>query len=273
MVKTLLFLLSAFACLGQAFTMKDTAFLGNAIPKATGVTTTPTNLVGFPSLAWYVASDFTTNATPLYISWPDRWTNGWALTNAGFADPVTNLVLRVPGGLNGKDYLLFPGTNAANCLISANYTSQQPHEIVMVMNATNARQFNVLFDGWNSATFDNKFYPFYDTSGMGLKIGGASAVFAGFMTSNKWQVVDVIFNGADSRVYTNNVLAGTVNPGTAGSSGLIISGAVTLTSDREFTGGIAEIACYGGGNPIPGTNTAARTALFNYLTNYYGLSP
>lgn len=249
------FLFSAL-CFGQ-FNFSDLAFQPKPVAAAAGGWGSPTNNTdGTIPLTWYVAGDYYTNT---YVYLPDRWTNGWHLTNSASSSAWPSYSA---SGFNGYPMIGFDGTS--DYLRSINYTSSQPHEVVMVClltNGANARWF----DSANS-TYRNHFYEEIGASKFSL-YSGSSFVDVSLKHVHQFAVISIIFNGASSTMFTNNVQALTVNPGTTAMSGMTLAAHNSLASFGAYS--LAEIITYSG--TIPGTNTTWRSNVWYYLKTKYAL--
>lgn len=247
------------AVLAQPFIIgTDSIF---APSQSASVPFSPTNIQGFPALTWYVASDYATNAGK--VSLPDRCSHGYNLTNLGGANTFPT---KTAGGLNGLDYISFDG--AGTYLKCVNYTSPQPHEVVMVMSFTNKNTFPQIFDGTTSVNEHSLLQ--FPLGTWDIRTGGGNTAAANII-SNKWMLIDVVFNGTASTIYTNGIAGVTVDAGTYPMSGLTLGVGYGLSGTTYSDYSCAELATYSG--LLPGTNATARSTLTSYFTNKYNIAP
>lgn len=216
---------------------------------------TPTNISGYPSLAWYcVSSNYTTNSGTLIMA--DLYTNHFDLTN----QETAKFPARTAAGVNGFDYANFIAANNTY-LKSVIYTSTQPTEVVMVMSMTNTGT-TLFLDSANTAARQ-----FVDLASQQLQFGAATTLsVANFHTTNKWAVFNFVYNGASSEAYTNNVLGVSGNAGSQSANGLTLGQrfGLTLPSSMSF----AEMSIYS-----TNLDTFSRSNLFYYFTNKYAIGP
>lgn len=215
----------------------------------------PTNLAGYPALAWYVGDDYTTNSSVATL--PDRWVNAWNLTNSA---STTTWPKGQSSGLNGHRVLGFDGFY----LRQPAYTSSQPHEIVMVMSITNRATTEIICSSMNSS-FEHR----VDHNAPNIQQLASGSVVSPITSdgglTNRWVVYDIVFNGASSTIYSNLVAGVTVNPGTFTESGFTVGELYNLTFPSRCA--IAEIATYG-----TNLSSGARSSLNTYLTNKYNIA-
>jgi hypothetical protein len=199
---------------------------------------------------WVYANDVSSSPVS---SWPDRTTNGINLSAATTERPAL-----ITSGLNGLNYIAFDGTQ--NRMKNTVYQQAQPNEIVFVAAFTNTGN-TFFFDCTNGSAAH-----YYGLIGNAYRISGGSQQDVGIFVTNKWMVLDVVFNDASSAIYTNNVSVGSISAlGTNPQSGIEIGTGIDV-----FFGNVAfaEILGY---KAVLGTT--ARLNLFNYLTNKYVLPP
>lgn len=255
-------LLSCLACLGQAFTMKDTAFLGNAIPPS-GTTTFPTNLPNAVSISWWKASDYYTNSGVPTL--PDSGPGGFTLTNlttAGTGTWPTN-----GGTLNGQTLLRF-GTAALNTryLCSDNYTSPQPHTVCLVVYIDDDGDISKFFFSSTNSGGQNSWVEAGGTASSPKKIRlNAGNPYDTWTDTNTWILSECLFNGAAaSRQWTNGVASAAAgNAGTESCGGFTLGAAYGKNAGAYFL--LGEVMTYS-----TALTPADRTALYNYVKNKYG---
>lgn len=254
-------LFGCLGALGQAFTLQDTAFLGNAIPKVTSAALSPTNLPNASSISWWKSTDYYTNAGVPTL--PDSGPTGYSLTNldGSYNWPVNG------GTLNGLNVLQFVFDQSyINC---SAYTSSQPHTLCFVMklddNGDNDRYlFDSLVSTNRNAAFETTAT---DPKSFALYAGGVGSLK---LNTNKWCLVECLFSGANSGSWTNGVSTGALaDAGAMNCQGIILGGnfnrggfigihfaeAMTYsttftTSDRNYLSNYVRVR-YGAGNVVP----------------------
>jgi hypothetical protein len=167
--------------------------------------------------------------------------------------------------VNGLDTLAFRGGQG---LFNDGYASSTPHEMIMVVALTNAGINVAIFE--SNVSQVNVDLVWYNYSGNRLTMIANSAIVhpLSYGNTNKFCVIDAVFNGAASTIYTNNVAGATVSPGTVNQTGILIGGSYHLSS------GFAKmaLACL-----ITFTNqvltTTQRSNVFWYCTNRFALAP
>ena len=195
-------------------------------------------------LAWYKPATYYTNGTT--ATWPDQ-KSSFHLTNAvGSSAPV--------GTNDGtRSYVIFDGVAAY--LRCAAYTNAQRIEMWFAANVDLANRY--LFDSISS-TYRVRVIEGGGTPPIIDAIAGAE-LKRGLWLMQDWRVYTFVFNGADSYVLTNGVLAGTAgNAGANNQSGLTLASPYNLASFG--TNNIGEILTYTETN-----GGAARAAIMNYL--------
>jgi hypothetical protein len=259
--------LSALTCFSQPFTFTDPAFRCDTIPATSGSWNPTNNADGTFPYAWYVGDWATiTNESGVLTNWQNLVSIYFNLTNnaaSGTALPV------VSGTLNNHKYVTFDGVN--DYLFSQSVTNTQPFEIVALLNYVYAAasSYKGLWEGYGNAGGSAR-----RTDANNLVAVGASTLTDGFMATNTWLIVDIVYNQSSSYIYTNGVLAKSGNVGTLNLNGFhlasISGGNSTYCSPIK----VAEVFIYGntnGTSVLPGTNATYRANLSTYLTNKYGL--
>ena len=243
------------------------ALLNTRPPAANTSSIHPTNLTGYPALAWYPVDLAQTNTGGQVTNLPDQWVNAFNLTNpvASKGGTITNNVL------NGHAIVSFDGVD--DYLRSLIYTSSQPHDVWMVCKwrGDSSSAINKMFFDSADATltFRNRFY--FANNSDRLEMAGNSAInfTDGIGATNRWIVFECLFNGTSSAGRTNNVSwPDSTSAGTVTMSGFTLGANAVLGNPGTID--VAEIATYGGGNAVPGTNTLTRSNLFFYFTNKFG---
>lgn len=271
MIRLLSFLLLALTAAAQTATVANMGVPGTStITTSTiGVSASPieslaTNQSGYPVLAWFKAENYSTNTTPI---WTESWTNGWHLTNLSAASFWPT---RRDADVNGYSSVRFEQAAGVltNYLKNAAYTSAQPHEVWMVIRPHHAGALGFLFDSVVSsarnqlaATADKKYDIYAGTADIQ---SAGNAVY-----TNSWVILDSVFLGASSILYTNNVTCAAGNAGANAINGLTVGARYGISSPAWFD--VAEVISYGGTFAIPGTNTVARSNVHYYLKTKYGL--
>lgn len=248
-MKWLILLLSCCSCLGQAFSFADPTVHSWGGSTAVAASYNPTNNSdGVTPSLWLLADDLSSSPVG---TWTDRTTNAHAFGASGASRPAL-----LSANLNGHNVVWF-NDGTGNTLKNSTYSNIQPHELVFVMSLTN--RGSIVF------TATNAFTEYFSINANQFRLNAPSGESVGnFNITNKWCVYDIIFDGASTRMYTNNVSIGAfTNPGTDPMFGLNIGG------DPFFTlFNIAEFLTY------HTTNSAtARLNLYSYLTNRYAIVP
>lgn len=227
---SLLVILLSLSCFGQAFTMQDTAWLGNAIPKSSAPAAyAPTN-----TYAYYDPSSISLADGLLVTNWNDSSGNGktmWAYAaNPGTYSPYfSNSVSTI----NSKPAVVWSGAQSMTNAFGS--TLNPPWTIILVAQALGNSQYYL--DGCTSSprmVYDrNGSSPNQDRIYNGTAfLGGPSSLVAG-----KWYVITLYFNGASSYMRTNGV--NYAEPGTdigsAGSKGLTFGARYDFTGNKANT--------------------------------------
>lgn len=250
--------LSAF---GQPFTVGDLAFLKGRVPVSPS---SPTNLPdGYSAFTWYEPSlGYATNAGVATLSNLTSFGATYNLVNATAA----SFPLREAAQLNGLDTLYFGGT-ANNRLSMTTYTNTQPYEVCAVFSLTNIG-VRVVCGG----TVANGAPGGWDFQHNGIISHNVRCTTGGphyLPITNRYIVVNLVYNGASTTAYTNNVQGATVaTTGCAASQ-------VGLRWGCDYqpgNGARTSLACL-----ITFTNqtlnSAARLALYQYCTNRFAIVP
>jgi hypothetical protein len=265
-----LLLVSVCACYGQAWTFLDPAFVCQTnVTATTDSLNDVTNYLGYPALAIYIVStnNYVTNAGMVQLT--DLGTNAFHFTNSTAAKrPIRQIA---SSDINGKDSILFNGTSAF--LRSITYTSQIPHEILMVMkwSDTTNGSYRTILDGYDGTVSQNSSKV---PSGLLRFRSSGSYSETPSIVTNKWMVWDFIVTPTANYLYTNNSLAATdVNTQTRSMNGFTI-GSSANASEFFSPLNLALLVSFGATNgdcTLPGTDITARNAMFTALTNYFKL--
>lgn len=247
-------------------------FQSASTPLSRVVPLNPTDIVG--NYASWVADNITgTNAGGLVTNWANVGPSGIAMTNwaAGKFPAISN------NYVYGHALVHFVRATPQYMLASL-YTSSVPHEVVMVIR---------FYEGYNSSTeyyFDsaNSSYRNYARSGTGNTIQSYSGNIVGSSSTitNKFYILDCVFNGASGAIYTNNVSSGVLNTGSQTMSGFVLATAYTLNNAGSSPIDVAEIDTFTNASLLGGIDSAGvfassptRTGLFIGLTNKYNVIP
>ncbi len=178
----------------------------------------PTNVPGgfaeaiISAAAWYEPSRaaYVTNAGTAYL------TN---LTSVGSLFNLTNLAAVSPtlqsAQLNGLDAIGFDGTD--DRLDCVSLVGPQPFEVFMVYAMTNVGA-RVIFGAMN--TVNCSFDSLLTAGTMSIYAGGAGSLPV-FAITNKYHVVDTIYAGPSSLIFTNGVLGNSGGVGVPGTTGFV----------------------------------------------------
>lgn len=267
-------LLATIGLFGQAFTMKDQPFLGVAgVIPASSLPYSPTNISGVTNLSRWVADNISTGGTNnlgAVSNWVDSGVSPKNLTNLAVE---TTWPFYSNNVLNGHAIVKF-FRNANNYLKTVNYTSAQPHTVFMVVrysSPTNGTT-SYFFDS-TDATKRNAL--FQSTAGKLTAFAGSSGGVVNF-TTNVWHTIEVLYNGAASGMWIDNVSVGTISVNTQVENG------ITMGSSNDTTGGgpvdIAEVVTWFGSLGAVDSNgtfsvAAARSNHYVFQTNTYALAP
>ena len=247
---------------------RKTAFLGTSAVRteAEPGEFSPTNISGVVNHGWWVADgQFNTNASGLLSNWFDSGVSPNNLTNTGVTTLWPTLSNSV---LNGHSVVHF---DSGDYLKSINYTNAQPHEMVMVMRynwpASSARY---MFD----SAFSDGRHTLIGGATAQISVNGGAASMAMFDT-NRWLVVNAVFDGASSALFTNGISSGAKSLTSQAMNGFTLGATYTLASHAPMA--VAELLTYStplGAIDAAGVFTAAtaRYDLYNYLTNKYGIT-
>lgn len=261
-----LFALTASASPGQPYFVRQLSNLPINLCDSRIGDGTPTNIVGYPAYTWWIAQcGLSTNGADNEQYLAELSMNGPNGTNnsvkAQWLVTKTNM-------LNGYDAILGPASGSVRFTYCNTYTNSGAAEVVMVTMITNSTDFQNIFCMAKSGASDT-------TSRSAWVYNGTLALSAPTLVScmsvtpiiNKWSVLNFIFNGANSTIYTNNVAGATVSPGANAGKGLFLF-CSSQGGTSPYSGHTAEIITY-----RTNLSTAARTTLFNYLTNKYKITP
>lgn len=214
----------------------------------------PTN-VGSP-VAWWRPFDQATNASGQVTTWTNAYNSS------------LNLVQTYP---SAQPYISNAWLNAiypavkfdglANCIYNASYSVSQPHEIWMYLSRNGySSGYPAVFGGntgnetlWSSsANYDR------------LTGGGTGGSFnnGGMQTNGQWYVLTCIFDGAKSRVLTNNVVAYTGDTDAVAENGICFGASYGGANCAPLT--LAEIASYSATNSV-----VNQSNIYWYFTNKF----
>lgn len=229
-----------------------------------GGSMTPTNLGGSEiTFTWYEPSRgaYTTNAGKAVL--PN-------LTVAGSVYDLTNLTTAAfpyttYSDLNSLDVLSFP--SGSTYLTTDNYSSSGQQEIFAVLAITNVGFTDKTY--WNGTSGNNwKFW--FNSGGAGtFATRGGATINNSATVLDKYIVLDIVWNGASTTIYTNGVQAASGNPLVSDpQSGLGINTDIGNTSGGT-TG--MRLACW---FSFTNQNLSAttRSNAFYYCTNRFNLS-
>lgn len=219
----------------------------------------PTNLPGgISATAWWEVMEgaYKTNGGTDQVAWTNLTANGpvFDLTNTGGGVKLYRNV----GGLNGRDFLQFPGTSSSP-LRCNNYTSPVPHEVFMVLLVSNAASVKYLVTGFGTHSVE------YNTANTQFRLINGATLNVCAPLVNRWCVLNFRFDGANSTIFTNGVA------GVIGNAGSLLGGQLHVGSTASAFP-IMNVACI-----ITFTNTlltaTQRSNVFWYCTNRFNLSP
>ena len=258
-------LLLCWQASGQVGTLGAGSFGALRGVSSTSTALNPTNLPGASPVAWFVAGDYYTNGSVPTL--PNRWTANasWALTNSTGFD--TNYPILI-SGMNGFQGLSIDGDKNQS-LSSVNYTQTSPYEVVLALQSKKfgTTSWNTIMDGQSA---NRPWFGGGPTDDGELQMSrGAYLVSTGTRPGDRYFVLDVIFNGLNSRMFTNNVLIASGNASDNPSSGVTLGRFYTRNSPTYSCSNVfLEIAAYSQTN-----STENRSNLFWYLTNKYAITP
>jgi hypothetical protein len=249
-MKTLcLLLLSACACLGQAWTFLDPAFVcqTNVVTGGgTGGTPfSPTNVPGFPAVTWFVSDDLYTNGGRQVL--PDRSINHYNLTtevndycSIGTLGSVKTILCSTIGSLYNNT--TFP-------------TVPQPLEVDMLFKCTEVGTGDKYY-------FSSAGGPVFLMSGGGTYIYAGQNLSFNSVVTGIWCMYSTVFSNSSSKIYTNKVqgVSGNAGTGSLSAFGIPQVGGSSGHANFEFLEAV-----------IWSTNldVTTRASLYNYwYTNY-----
>jgi hypothetical protein len=274
-MRTLLILLASTICaFGDAVTMMDPAFTGQQVNSTPSAPSPPlndvTNLAGYPPIAVYlptVSGSYVSNTSPNRVTLLDLWTNSWNLTNLTAAHyPIQQ----------SDGSIAFNASQSQSLLCSA-FTNTLPAEYLLVVKlngiATNA-QDRYLFSSFSASA---RHYSYISTSGNAL-LGDNNAMTwatASTLVTNKIIVIDFAVGSTNVNIqcFTNNVQANVSGQNQTGQMQGLAIGTDHFLTEKYGSFQLYAMVVYGGGNPIPITNTVARGRVFASITNFIPLSP
>lgn len=250
-------LLACSACIGQPFTFLDPAFICQtnvATPPATSwsLTNEPYGS-GTNIISWWVGTNYYTNASIGTL--PDiAGIHGYNLTNP----PTTTNSFSIQG--NG---LYFRWTGSGNALKSTSYSSTQPHEVDLVVAYLMTSNFAgdpTFYDGLVSG-HRNFLRHGLGTIGFGYYAGTVQSFMPDL--TNQAIMFSSAYNGANSYVFTNKVLATTANPGTQNmDQGMVLGGGFSANYMEML---FYEMATYAATNSV-----LSRSNIYYYWKNVKG---
>lgn len=218
------------------------------------------------SNAWF--SSASGNATWSNLS----STAGINLTN--LASGTTFQPAIVTSGLNGHAVLSFDGTDKGGgigqYLNSANFQLTQPNEYWFVVNISNVFTAGPYLYSSVSTPRQHSLANLSTVYRMQMNAGSSANAANGTWVTNKFYVVSAAYNGATSKIYTNNVLPTmiTSDAGTNGQNGLIVG---AYSSVYAFLGQkLAMVLAFS--TNLDHTATGVSSNLFNLITNCYGIT-
>ncbi len=217
-----------------------------------------TNIAGVVCMALWVASDYVTNGG-ICVLIPDRSGQNNDLTN-GAAEKTWPT--RQPAAVNGEDALYFHNL-PQNYMTNGTLAANQPFEVVMVAAVTNNP--NARYMLWCSGN--------ERVSGPGLDVTNVTrwSLFGPWtevceIVSNRWVVIDTVWAGVNTTVYTNNVPGRSINPSNGGLAGLRLG-----TFRPDYLN--AEMSCARAAIFAPPMSAQQRAGYFNQLVVKYGIVP
>lgn len=245
-------LLSICLFASTAFAQFDNlAFVGSlATASVAAPTWYPTN-VG-TAISWYRADTFYTNGTTITVK--DECSNAWNLTQATPSHGVyTN-------AMDGKAYLYFSKTDDYSHLSNADLDNiNQPWEVTMLCRIRSFTSNGKVFYATTSSYYED---PGSGLERLELSSGGYMTGSYGYPT-NLWVLMVVQGNGANSIIYTNNVIYKSDNAGTGKlGKGFHLGGQADFAGQGAID--IAQVVIYS-----PTNSAADRNTIYNYFkTNY-----
>lgn len=250
----------ALSAIGQGFQPTDVAFLGNAAVVASIPASSwdPMTSIAIP-FAGYTNNTYSTNSG--VAVWPDKSGHSYDLTGV-----VSGNQTYASQDLNGLRVLKQNGINQS-WLSNSVMPWVAPFEIFCVLNLTLTNPgTQYYFVPTNVNPYG--FFRVWDQQS-GMSVGCSGSFNTGkTVTTNKWQVWEIVMNGASSSMYTNNSLFG------SGNAGSLPGGTVGLFLDSYTSGGSAGYADFA--ELFFYTNLLTRdqaTSNYYYFTNKYNLLP
>lgn len=266
----LLSLLAATGSDPRPFTFSDQAFLQAALPSS-GWTETgyPTNITGYPAVAWYVADSISGSDGDGISSWTDLVGGYNLVQSTAGSQPKLQI-----SAVNGHKAAYFDGTDdwVWNSVID------QPgnqFELFLVLSVTNiyspfSYQDGMFVSSTNnvSSVFNFGYYtcyaqPAYNAYG---DLGGALG--PNFSLTNRFFICNLLYGDENAillKPSTNGVLVASLGPGSARLTGIQLARGVP-GSGRYSKQVVAELICYN-------TNLTSqlRTNVTSYLFEKYAI--
>lgn len=221
---------------------------------ASGTTFYPTN-VGTP-VAWWRADTYYTNSGAATVL--DELSKGWNLTESTIdaGTPTTNV-------LDGQKYLHFNGGDGSHLAASA-FEIPQPAEAALLIRPHAKATGSSQIIRWASPADLVDFIYYQYADGTVELMASATTTIEGSATlsTNQWYLFDVIFDGVNSRIYTNNALYLAGDTGTYGLTNINVAARSAYLGQTPCD--IAQIIVYSATN-----TTADRGKVYNFFkTNY-----
>lgn len=242
----------------------------NCIPGMSSFSQTiPPVQVGYPLLVSWDADGVTNVSTGTAVSYvPDQGTNGWHLTQtaAGLRPTITF------SAQNGHKAVTFADPSFLTNLV---YSRAQPHEIfaTLKISPTSHTFFNTMVDG--SAEPHRNLFQETSSSGNGDHYAGTEVFGGSPFPESKFIVIDAVFNGASSVLYTNGVQFISGNVGAEDQQGfwlMALNSYVGNNGGHTTVGNVLRVDTYQTNFPA-GSFSVQRSNIYCWITNRYNLAP
>lgn len=235
-------LLGCLGSFGQAFTLQDTAFLGNSIPKSSGAWS-PTNAYG-----WWHADSMTAADGSLVVTWPD---SAGAHNLNVFSNSSTRAPYFTNNAVNSLPAVWWPLAAQTTSLALTNAFGShlaQPWTLVTVIKTENPgidNHYGTLFDGIDSTyrilSRQVGVSPFSLSLYAGTEVSGPYNLY-GIPT---FVVVTLCANTTSSYTRTNGIMnTQGMNIGANDWAGMTLGCNYSASINNSWVGGIAEVIIY-----------------------------
>lgn len=211
---------------------------------------TPASISGLQ--AWFESYDASTITIGTGVSqWNDKSGNGRHLTQATGLSQPTYTASGLP---NGGYSIVFDGV--ADYMSTAAFTRNQAHTLYLAMKVTSRVIGESISDG--IAALNTARYYLENADNAATSYAGVGFTNAGPGTG-VWCVMQIVFNGASSKLRKNKGTQNTGNAGSSNASGLRVGAYGGGVPGSFYDGALAAVLCY---------NTAHTTTEGDLIADY-----